>query len=324
VALLLLLGLAVGGGAAWWQRAGEPAVAAQPPAPSSPPAGLAAPAEPATARDAAGGASPSASLAQMDRSELLAGRVAPGEWRLARLRGNPQVLVLQFPGLAEQGAAMNRAAAFVEKAQAPRDRVLGDAELATLIARQGDNAQTFYLGHDYLAEQLARFFSVAAAQRQRLNAHEQRLLQLLLDKRVIARKGESFDALGLQAIVTFTGTQPDDKATPQDERVDDRRRESVLLHELSHGLYFTSAAYREHCAQFWRQRLTADERKRFRELLGRMNYDLGNEDLLINEMQALLMHTPDTRAFGGASLGLGEAQLAELRARFRVGMVALR
>jgi hypothetical protein len=137
-------------------------------------------------------------------------------------------------------------------------------------------------------------------------------------------------ALGLAAQAQDARVQVDhfvvtgNTLLPQDEGVDDRRRESVLLHELSHGLYFTSAAYREHCAQFWRQRLTADERKRFRELLGRMNYDLGNEDLLINEMQALLMHTPDTRAFGGASLGLGEAQLAELRARFRVGMVALR
>ena len=322
--MFLALGLAVGGGAAWWQRAGEPLAttdAVRSPAPDKAESSPAA--EPVVARSVAE-ASPSAKLVQMDQAELLAGSVAPGEWQLARLRGNPQVLVLQFPGLAEQGAAMNRAAAFVEKADAPRDRVLSDAELAKLIARQKDNARTFYLGHDYLADHLARFFSVAAAQHQPLNADEQRLLQLLLDKRVLSRKGEAYEALGLQAIVTFTATQRDDAATPQDESVDDRRRESVLLHELSHGLYFTSAPYRAHCAQFWRHRLTADERKRFRELLGRMNYDLGNEDLVVNEVQALLMHTPDTRAFGAASLGMTEAQFAALRARFRIGMAELR
>ena len=242
------------------------------------------------------------------------------QWRLARLRGNPQVLVLEFPNLGEQGAAMNRAAAFIEKADAPRDRVLSDDELTRLISRQGDNAQTFYQGHDYVADHLARFFTLAAAQQQALNAHEQRLLQLLLDKRVLAQQGTSYVAQGLQAIVTFTGTQSDDARTPQDEAIDARRRESVLLHELSHGLFFTSAAYREHCWRFWRERMSADERARFRRMLAQMNYDPANEELLVNEMQALLMHTPDTRAFSAESLGLTQSQLADLRARFRRGM----
>lgn len=93
----------------------------------------------------------------------------------------------------------------------------------------------------------------------------------------------------------------------------------MLLHELSHGLYFTSVAYRDHCWRFWRERMTADERARFRSMLAAMNYDPANEDLVINEMQALLMHTPDTRAFSAQSLGLSPAQLADLRERFRRG-----
>ena len=51
-----------------------------------------------------------------------------------------------------------------------------------------------------------------------------------------------------------------------------------------------------------------------------MNYDPANEDLLVNEMQALLMHTPDTRAFGARVLGVSDAQLNDMRARFRKGM----
>lgn len=259
-------------------------------------------------------------LRQMDVPEML--REAPvnnGSWSLSRLRGNPAVMVLQFPNLAEQGAAMNRIAALIEKAGAPRDRVLSDTELHQLIIGSGDNAQTFYQGHDYIAEHLARFFTLADQQGQALNVHETKLRQLLLDKKVLSREGALYTAQGLQAIVSFTATQPDDPRTPQDEGVDERRRESVLMHELSHGLYFTSREYRDHCWRFWRERITESERKLLRKLLARMNYDPQNEDLLVNEMQALLMHTPDTRAFSARILGISDAQLQDLRARFRQG-----
>jgi hypothetical protein len=349
---LLVLGSAVGLGAARWAgHAAAPGAAALLSTSSAPAAApttsaAAAPAAPAVGpavqpvtglAGAAGGgratpadalprsaptSAPEArrSLEQLDARGLLRGGQTANDWRLARLQGNPQVLVLEFPGLAEQGAAMNRAAAFVEKDGAPRDRVLDDRELERLIRRHGDNPQTFFQGHDYTAQDLARFFTAARRQALPLNAQERRLLDLLLDQRVIAAKGSRYEALGLQAIVSFTGTQADDPRTPQDETVDERRRESVLLHELSHGLYFTSAAYREHCRRFWRERMSADERAAFSRLLTRMNYDPRNEDLLINEMQALLMHTPDTRAFTSESLGLSEAQLARLRTRFAEGL----
>lgn len=266
---------------------------------------------------------PSAVLQQLDVPELLRDRSSPDSgWRLARLRGNPAVMVLEFPNLAEQGAAMNRIAALVEKAGAPRDRVLSDTELHQLITAAGDNAETFYQGHDYVAEQIARFFTMAEQQGQPVNVYEAKLRQLLLDKKVISRDGKQYTAQGLQAIVTFTAPQPDDPRTPQNEAVDERLRESVLMHEISHGLYFTNQKYREHCWRFWRERISDDERNRFRRLLARMNYDPGNEDLLVNEMQALLMHTPDTRAFGASALGISDKQLADLRARFRKGMPA--
>lgn len=262
-----------------------------------------------------------APLPQLDVAELLRARSSPGSpWPLAWLRGNPAVLVLQFPSLAEQGAAMNRIAALMEKAGAPRDRVLSDGDLHSLIARSGDNPQTFYQGHDYVAEQLARFFTLAEAQGQALNVHEMQLRELMLERGLITREGARYRAPSERAIVTFTATQPDDPKTPQDEAVDERRRESVLLHELSHGRYFTDRAYREHCWRFWRERLTDDERRAWRAFVGKLNYDVGNEDLVVNEMQALLMHTPDARAFNAKVLGVSEAQLADLRTRFTQGM----
>lgn len=282
------------------------------------PASLQAPDAGPNANAAKPGAAP---LPRLDVAALLRERSSPGSpWRLALLRDNPAVLVLQFPNLAEQGAAMNRIAALMEKAGAPRDRVLNDGELHTLIARTGDTPQTFYQGHDYLAEQLARFFNMTEAQGQALNVHEMQLRELMLERRLIAREGGQYRAPGERAIVTFTATQPDDPKTPQDEAVDERRRESVLLHELSHGRYFTDRAYRDHCWRFWRERLSDDERRVLRAFVAKLNYDTANEDLVVNETQALLMHTPDTRAFNAKALGVSEAQLADLRARFTQGM----
>ena len=46
---------------------------------------------------------------------------------------------------------------------------------------------------------------------------------------------------------------------------------------------------------------------------------VADEELMANETQALLMHTPDSRAFNARSLGLGESALEDLRSRFREG-----
>lgn len=290
--------------------------------PATPPgSGAAAPSPVAAAPAPPGAVAAPPPVKTLSTAELLAGN--SHDWRAARLHENPAVLVIEFPSLAEQGAAMNRLAALLEKAGAPRDRVLGDAELAALIARAGDNAQTFYQGHDYDGFGLARFFALVAQQRQPLNAAERRLRALLVAAEVLDESPAGLQPRGVQAIITFTATQADDPATPVDETVDERRRDSVLRHELSHGLYFTQPAYREHCRRFWHEALTEAQREALRRYLAGIGYDRSNEELMLNEAQAFLAHTRDTRAFNAAVVGLPEATLAGLRARFLKTMPAI-
>lgn len=260
-------------------------------------------------------------LRQASAAELLAGNSS--DWRVVRLLGIADIVVIEFPGLAEQGAAMNRLAALVEKAGAPRDRLLDDAQLQQLMAHSRDNAQTFYQGHDYRSAALARFFQMARQQRLALNPQEQRLFQMLVGAGMLSDGPDAVVATGEQVLISFSATQPDDPATPMDESLDLRRRESVLYHELSHGEFFTSAAYREHCWRFWRERLSEAERQMLRSYLGQLDYDQNDEELVVNETQALLMHTPDVRAFNADSLGISDAALADLRERFRLGMPRL-
>ncbi|MFG6413678.1 hypothetical protein ACG02S_07165 [Roseateles sp. DC23W] len=273
---------------------------------------------PAVATVAAHAASAALELPLAGADELLA-EVDRRDWLVRRWREQPAVVVIQFPSLLAQGQALNRAAALLEKGRGSRERVLHDAQLRALEAASGDNMASFFLGHDYRAEGLARFFSLAQAQSVELNGGEQRLLDLLLRIGLItARPGASAGYAGDAdaALVSFSAPQGDDPYTPPDESMDAVRRASVLHHELSHGRFFADAAYREHCWRFWRERLTEAQRETWRRYLDATGYDRGNEELMVNEAQALLMHTPDTRDFNAASLGIAPQDLAAQAARF--------
>jgi len=259
-------------------------------------------------------AGPAQQARPLTMAEWLAGHSQ--DWRVARLAENTAVLVIEFPNLAEQGAALNRVAALLEKADAPRDRVLSDAELAALIARAGGNSRTFYQGHDYEGKGLARFFALAAAQGLALNPQEQRLRATLVDTGVLLASSDGLRAPGSQALISFTATQADDPSTPADEMVDERRRDAILRHEASHGRFYTRPAYRAHCERFWREDLDDAQRELMRRYLSGLGYDRRDEELMLNETQALLMHTADTRAFSAQAAGLSEAELSDLRERF--------
>ena len=259
---------------------------------------------------------PAMPVASLD--EILAAKTVP-DWLWWRLRENTAVLVLEFPSLIEQGEAMNRMAAFIEKRGGPRDRLLDNGELAELIKRSGDNAATFYSGHDYTMDRLAQFYTLAdQPQQPPLNGQEQRLRENLLRWNILKRELDgSYHSTSERALVSFTAEQPDDPQTTQDELIDAKRRESVLRHELSHGEYFTNSNYRQQCWEFWRKSLTENERQMFRKYLAGLDYDPSNEELMVNETQAVLMHTPDTRAFSAQDLGISDVELERLRERFR-------
>ncbi len=244
------------------------------------------------------------------------------DWRVGRLASNPKIWMIEFPSLAAQGQALNRIAALIEKRDTPRERVLDDPALAAAIVKSGDTPDTYLFGHDYAADALARFFALAQRQRITLNAGERRLHGLLLAERLWTETARgAAPAVPLHALVTFTTVQPDRPDTLVDESVDAVRREAILRHELSHGEFFTNAAYRAHCWAFWK-RLSDKERSRFRAFLNGLDYEPTHEALMVNETQAFLMHTPDERVFSAAQLGLPQATLDLLRARFRAGAPA--
>ena len=237
-----------------------------------------------------------------------------------RPRSSPRVLVFNFPNLKLQGRMLNRIAALIEKKDAPKDMPLEDGALAEYIREKGQVTGTFYFGHDYRASALLRFFTLMEERGITANQEEQRLKNTLIEQGFMLREdGRLTLSVPEQALVTITALQRDDPNTPVDETVDQGLRDTILRHELSHGEYFTNQAYREYCTRFWHEELNETERQRFRRYLGQQDYDSDNEDLMINEMQAYLIHTPDPRAFAAHNLGMTEAELNEMRKRFYLG-----
>lgn len=234
-------------------------------------------------------------------------RHVPRRLALYRPAHNPRVLILDFPDLATQARTLNRIAVFAETKGAPRDRVLDDAATRRLIADSGQSFDHFYLGHDYDAATLARFFNLARGGG--LSAEEQRLLDILLRGRVLRVTAAGFVAQPpAQALVSLAASGGPPEA-------DIALRREILRHELAHGEFFTHLFYRAACDHFWRRVLNGYERGVFLRFLDRSGYDIGNAELVINEVQAYLGFTDDPEIFGARALGIDAIALAEMKQR---------
>ena len=223
-----------------------------------------------------------------------------------RFRDAPSVLVLSFPSLRQQGDMLDRVAAFVEKAGLSRDRVLADAELDAAIRQAGETRETYYLGHDYRVADIARFFATADRDGIVLDPEEARLRALLTQAGMLL-PGAVGALISIPPLV-------------EAQQIDATSRAAILHHELSHGVFFTDPAYAAYARTFWQTVLNDEQRAGFRHFLGDEGYDTANEDLMLNEAQAYLIHTRDTRFFRPDRAGLTEAQAAQLRENFVRGM----
>ena len=233
---------------------------------------------------------------------------ASGDLTIFRFAPDPDILVLDFASLREQGMMLDRVAALTEKRGLPHERVIDDATLDAAIRAGGDTLETYYYGHDYSVQELVRFFKLADADHISLHPEEKMLRRLM--------RQEGWFKPGVHAALI---------SIPQaggDQRVTMEARSTILRHELSHGLYFSDPAYAAFVHRFWDTALTADERTRFRRFLASEDYDTGLDDLVINEMQAYLMFTRDPEFFVPSLIGMTPARRAELQAEFARSMPA--
>jgi len=235
------------------------------------------------------------------RAEILAAH--PHRLLIFRYRHDPRIVVLDFPSLKLEGEMLNRLAALIGKAGLPRDRVLGNSELAAAIRASGATPESFASGHAYRAADLALFFRLMAQDGVPADPEERRLRALLATLRWF-RPG----AVGALASLPGPGLAAGPEAAG---------RAAILAHELAEGAYFTVPAYDVYAHRFFENVLDAQDRAAIRRYLASRGYDALREDLLVNETQAMLMFPSDPSA---AVPGLAPARVAALRAIFWRGI----
>lgn len=232
--------------------------------------------------------------------------------------GFPAILIFDFPSLAGQGEMFNRAVALVERRVAPRDRVLSDLELGELIRSLGKQLSTFAFGNDFRVGELVRFFNLADEDGVTLNRAEETLRGFLLDNGLAEMRDGGIQAAGPERVIlSIPAVQAADGQGVGAVRPE--LRSTILRHEMGHGEYHTNPRYAEYCADFWFGVMSEAERQSFTEFLASKNYDPGNPDLVINETQAYLIHTPNAAAFSPAMVGLSPEAVLRLRDAFWAG-----
>ena len=242
--------------------------------------------------------------------------VRSSELQVFRWDRSPRVFVFVYPDLTAQARALNRIAAFVEKAHAPRGRVLSEAELSAAIRANGETEQTYYLGHDYPAGALADFFNAVPLSGVMLNPQEQALRSRLLRLGffTVAEQGRLL-AQAPERVLISVAPETSPSLTTEEQRL---KFAAVLRHELSHAEFFVNPAYREYCLQAWNV-LSDPHRQIFTGELARLGYDPTNTLLLANEFQAFLWE-PQAGFIMDVKLKKQDSSLARLRTIFIAGL----
>ena len=234
------------------------------------------------------------------------------------LADSPGVYILDFPGLEQQGRMFARVLALIERTGGDRERVLSDAELDKLIKASGKGMASYAYGNDFRVSELVKFFNMAGDERVALNPDEEGLRDFLLAKGAMVRKFEFYSAVEPERVVISIPQSGGDKAAGPIAITPSLRR-AILRHEISHGEYYTNDGYAGYCRGFWQQAMTERQRAAFRKFLVAKGYDPANEELMINETQAYLIHTPSAAIFSPGRVGLSGTEVAALVKRFWAG-----
>lgn len=234
-------------------------------------------------------------------------------WQMAE---NPNVYVFDFKGLNNQGRSFNRITQFTEQQTTePYPKVLNNLELSRYIEAARRTQADFAFGHDVLVGELVQFFNYALRDKVELNPEEILVRDFLTEQGLIRFWRGFYQAMRPDVVILAVPQTQDRKAN--EPMVSAGARYAILLHELAHGEYYTNTHYQKFCQRFWYETLTENQREAFKKFLGNFNYAVNNEELLINEMQAYLMFTPDPKSFSARKLGVSDAELDQMRSAFR-------
>lgn len=235
-------------------------------------------------------------------------------WRLA---DNHNVIVFDFPSLSEQGYTFNRLTQLTEQYNEPYKRVMGNDEFAKYLEALRRNNADFAYGHDVLASEFALFYNLADRDKIELLPQEIAVRDFLMEQGII-KLWRGIYQVGLGNVVVLSIPQVQERRA-NEPPVSASARRAIVMHEVAHAEFYTNKQYADYCRHYWNATLNEDQRNKFKNFLSSSNYSLNADELLVNEMQAYMMFTPDPASFSAAKLGVSQAQLDAMRDSFNKG-----
>ena len=230
---------------------------------------------------------------------------------------NPNIFVFDFPNLTHQGRTFNRVTQLIEQFNEPYKRVLSIDEILKYMESVRRTQADFAFGHDVLVSELVLFFNLAERDKLDFFAEETALRDFAIEQGLIKIWRGFYQAIRPDVVIlSIPQTQEKRENEP---RVSELARRAIFTHEIAHGEYYTNPHYTKYCRRFWAETLDDDQRGLFKKFLSAYNYSLNQQELLINEMQAYLMFTPDPASFSAKKLGIKDEELEAMRELFRKG-----
>lgn len=230
---------------------------------------------------------------------------------------NTNIYVFDFPNLTQQGRTFNRVTHLTEQFNEPYKRVLSVDEILKYMEAVRRTQADFAFGHDVLVSELVLFFNLAERDKLELFAEEIVLRDFAIGQGLMKVWRGIYQALKPDVVILSVPQMQEKREN--EPRVSDLARRAIFTHEISHGEYYANPYYAKYCQRFWFEVLNDEQREVFKNFLSKYNYAINEEELLINEMQAYLLFTPDPNSFSAKRLGIKEEELEAMRNAFRKG-----
>src|SRR5574344_1713382 len=194
------------------------------------------------------------------------------EYELYSWEQFPQILFFDIANYEIQNKFFSRLAFFVEKA----------GYKGTLVSDEFIENEHGYNAHDYKAQDLAMFFTKAAAEKFTLNNYELLLRDILVyNKILIANKDGTFSE-GTGGVISISRESAN------------YLRNTFIAHESWHGIYFIDKQFRTTVETSYEMfdMQSMEFIKTFWATQNGLHYDINDDYLMKNEFMAYLMQQP--------------------------------
>lgn len=237
-------------------------------------------------------------------------------WSLAN---SPQIYIFDFPGLALQGRTFNRVTQFTEQVQANTGypKVLDNDETTKHLESLRRTQANFAFGHDLLVSELVQFFNLVDRDKIDIFPEEIVLRDFLVEQGLAKMWRGFYTAIQPSAVILSVPQMQPKKV--DEPLVNELARRAIFTHEIAHGEYYVNPYYATYCRKFWTETLNDAQREAFINLFKKYNYAVTFDELVVNEMQAYLMFTPDPNSFSAKKMGIKDEELEAMREMFRNG-----